>query len=186
MYYGEEIGMSNARFSLATAQDPIPRKFKFLPRFLFDRLGLMVNRDEVRTPMQWDASKNAGFSTAEETWLPVHGNFPEVNVENQRATRGSLLNTVRAVLKIRRQEPALQEGFIELLPGLPPDVLGYARQLGNERIVVLLNFGEQIREFQFEVAEALLKLSDGDEIQQKTIRLDSYGGVVLKVVARRH
>ena len=57
MYYGEEIGMTNAKIPFAQALDPIPHKFKSIPRFVFDMLGMTLNRDEVRTPMQWNESK---------------------------------------------------------------------------------------------------------------------------------
>jgi glycosidase len=156
------------------------RKFKFLPRFLFDRFGLMINRDEVRTPMQWDGSKNAGFSAAERTWLPVHENFREINVEKERAVSGSLLNTIRAVLKIRRQELTIQEGTLEILQGLPHGILGYARKLGGEKLFILLNFAEQEKEFPFEASETIFRLSERDEVQQKAIRLDGFGGMILK------
>ena len=66
LYYGEEIGMTNLTLPFDTALDPVPHKFKFVPRFVFNLLGLTINRDEVRTPMQWDGTRNAGFSSAEE------------------------------------------------------------------------------------------------------------------------
>jgi glycosidase len=151
-----------------------------VPRFIFDRLGVLINRDEVRTPMQWDGSTNAGFSSAHKTWLPVHENFASVNVNAQSADPASLLNTVRAVLGIRRQEPPLQEGSLELLEKLPKGVLGFARVHGNERVVVLMNFEDQPKEFQFNVSECLFKLSSRDEIKEKAIRLDGFGGMIVQ------
>jgi alpha-glucosidase len=62
VYYGEEIRMTDAKFPFASAQDPVARKLKIIPRWLSDALGIKINRDEVRTPMQWNGSKNAGFS----------------------------------------------------------------------------------------------------------------------------
>ena len=112
-----------------TALDPIPHKFKFIPRFVFDMLGLTINRDEVRTPMQWDGTKNAGFSSAEKTWLPVHENYDEINVETQRKDADSLLNTIRALMKIRRDEKAIHEGSLGIIKGLPDCVLGYTRMI---------------------------------------------------------
>ena len=61
MYYGEEIGMTNAKIAFAQALDPIPHKFQSIPRFVFDMLGMTLNRDEVRTPMQWNKSKEWRF-----------------------------------------------------------------------------------------------------------------------------
>jgi len=179
LYYGEEIGMNNSEFSVATALDPLAQKFWFIPRSLSKRIGMLVNRDEVRTPMQWDGTKNAGFSAAQRTWLPVHENFASINVERQSKDSGSLLNTIRAVMKIRKQEQALQEGSLELLENLPQGVLGYVRKFDNRQVIVLLNFEEQEKEFPFECYECLLKLSASDEAKEKAIRLDGFGGMVV-------
>jgi len=179
MYYGEEIGMTDLKLPFSSALDPIPHKFKFLPRFVFDTLGLTINRDEVRTPMQWDATRNAGFSSAEKTWLPVHENHKQVNVEGQK-DGNSLLNTVRALLEIRNKEKAFQEGSLKLLENLPHSVLGYTRTLGNESFTVLLNFSERASEFQFNSSVCIFKLSPHDETKNKAIHLDGLGGMILK------
>ena len=181
MYYGEEIGMTNLKQPFGSALDPIPHKFKFIPRFVFDLLGLTINRDEVRTPMQWDGTRNAGFSSAEKTWLPVHRNYKSINVEYEDKDNDSLLNTIRALGKIRRDEAALQEGSLELMEGLPQGVLGYARKLEDRKIVILLNFDEQSKEFQIEYSECIFKLSDGDEAKEKAIRLNGLGGMIIKL-----
>lgn len=181
IYYGEEIGMTDTKFPFATALDPIPHKFTFAPRFVFDRLGLLINRDEVRTPMQWSGTRNAGFSSAPKTWLPVHENYSDVNVENQSKDEGSLLNTIRALLNIRRTEKALQEGSLELLENLPRGVLGYARKHGDEKMIILLNFREQAKEFPVEYSECIFKLSDKGEAKEKAIRLNGYDGVILNI-----
>ena len=180
LYYGEEIGMTNLRLPFASALDPIPRKFKFIPRFIFNFLGLAINRDEVRTPMQWDETRNAGFSTAQNTWLPVHENYRNVNVKKESAEDDSLINAIRALNKIRANEKPLQEGSLELLDDLPGDVLGYARKFENEKILVLLNFDGQNKEFEIEPAEFIFSLSGKEEIKDKTIRLNGFGGVILK------
>ena len=180
LYYGEEIGMTDSKFPFATALDPIPHKYTFLPRFLFNWLGLLINRDEVRTPMQWDGTRNAGFSSAQKTWLPVHKNYKAINVEKESSEAGSLLNTVRTVLKIRNQEKSLQEGSLEFLEDLPKGILGYARKFDNEKVFVLLNFSSQEKEFQFGFSECIFKLSARDETKQKAIRLDGFGGMIIK------
>ena len=183
MYYGEEIGMTDSKFPLATALDPIPRKFRFLPRFVFDALGLMINRDEVRTPMQWDGTKNAGFSLADKTWLPVHNNYTKVNVEKESNDDSSLLNTIRILLEIRNREKTLQEGSLELMENLPGNVLGYRRILENDEILILLNFDEREKEFAIGTAELIFKLSQGSQFNGKKIHVDGYGAVILKMSA---
>jgi glycosidase len=180
MYYGEEIGMTNLKQPFATALDPIPRKFKFIPRFVFDMLGLTINRDEVRTPMQWDGTRNAGFSSAEKTWLPVHENHNKINVANASKESNSLLKTISCLLKIRREEKSLQEGSLELIKDLPKSVLGYARIFEDEKIVILLNFSEKKKEFKFQNSEYLFKLLQIDEIKDQIIHLGGFGGIILK------
>lgn len=181
MYYGEEIGMTNLSLPFRSALDPIPHKFKFIPRFVFNLLGLTINRDEVRTPMQWDGTRNAGFSSAEGTWLPVHDNYGEVNAEKENSKEDSLLNTIRNLLKIRAKEKSLQEGSLELLDGLPNGVLGYARKLENDKVVVLLDFSNQSKEFQIESTECVFKLSGQEELKEKAIRLNGSGGMVVRM-----
>ena len=180
LYYGEEIGMTDAQIPFATAIDPIAHKFKYVPRIVPDALGLAINRDEVRTPMQWDATRNAGFSTAEETWLPVHQNYHQVNAANQDKDNHSLLNTIRALMRTRSVEQVLQGGSLKLIEGLPKDVLGYTRTLDDKQIIVLLNFDDREKEFQIEAKEIIFKLSSECHSNDRMIHLGSYGGLILK------
>lgn len=183
IYYGEEIGMTNLKLPFASALDPIPHKYTFAPRFVFDALNVTVNRDEVRTPMQWDKTKNAGFSKAETTWLPVHPDFVAVNAEAQNKVTDSLLSTIRTLLKLRKDAKSLQEGSLELLQNLPDGILGYNRVFENERVVVLLNFKDQPQQFtrpNHASATALFRLSHADEIKNEMIYLSGYGGFILK------
>ena len=179
MYYGEEIGMTDLPQPFATALDPIPHKFKSIPRFIFDLLGVLINRDEVRTPMQWDGTKNAGFSSAKETWLPVHGNYSEINVQKESKDEDSLLNVIRSLMNVRNGNVSLREGSLELLSGLPNGVLGYERKFKNEKITILLNFSEQAVEFQFKFTECIFTLSDKDHAKEKAILLNGLGGIIV-------
>lgn len=180
LYYGEEIGMTDAKFPFESAIDPIPHKFKYVPRFIPDTVGLTINRDEVRTPMQWDATKNAGFSSAEKTWLPVHENYHIINVEIEDRDEDSLLNTIKTLMKIRNTHRSLQEGSLKLMENLPEDVLGYTRALDDEKISILLNFDDKKKEFQIEANEVIFKLSKQCQLNGNTIHLGSYGGLILK------
>lgn len=124
--------------------------------------------------------KNAGFSSAEKTWLPAHWNYNEINVEKESQEEDSLLNGIRTLLKIRNEERSLQEGSLEILEELPEGVFGYIRKIDDEKIIILLNFDEQMKEFQMEFSKCIFKLSDQDEAKEKAIRLNSLGGVILK------
>jgi glycosidase len=180
MYYGEELGMTDARFPFKTALDPIPHKYKFIPRFVFDRLGLTINRDEVRTPMQWDGGQNAGFSTAEQTWLPLHEDQKRIHVKAEEQEDESVLNTIRSLLRIRGQERALQEGSLVLLDGLPDHVVGYSRGIDQQKVIVLLNFSGQETVFPVEAGECIFKLTQESQLSEKGLRLGAYGAVILK------
>lgn len=180
MYYGEEIGMTDLPMPFDKAIDPIAHKYKNFPRFVLDLLDVFVNRDEARTPMQWDAAKNAGFSSAAQTWLPVHPNHTHINVTAASKSEDSLLRTIQAILALRRREQALREGSLELRNGLPADVLSFTRNLAGEQLTVLLNFGSQPREVDFSASECLFKLSPNDEIKKQAIRLDGLGGMIVK------
>ena len=145
MYYGEETGITDARIPFKQGLDPIAQKMKKYPRFIFDLAGETPNRDELRTPMQWDSSFNAGFSKSAKTWLPVNADFRTVNVEKESEDKNSLLSYVQQVLKIRNENEAFTKGSLELISQkeLPENVLGYKRKLGNEEFTVVLNFGKK-------------------------------------------
>lgn len=180
MYYGEEIGMTDSRFPIPTALDPIAHRFKSTPRFVFDAMGMSINRDEVRTPMQWDEAHNAGFSSAEKTWLQVHDKYRETNVKQQSKDEDSLLNTIRDLLNIRNKEETLQAGSVQLIQNLPRHMLGYSRSLAGKTISVLLNFSDRPQEIPFDSADCIFKLAPGSQWTGTTAQLGSFGALILK------
>ncbi len=145
MYYGEEIGMTDARIPFKKGLDPIAQKMKKVPRFLFDLAGETPNRDELRTPMQWDSSLNAGFSKSDKTWLPANKNLISINVQAESKDKNSLLNFIQSVLKIRNDNPAFREGSLTLISQkeLPENVLGYKRKLNGQTFNVIINFSSR-------------------------------------------
>ena len=120
LYYGEEIGM---------------RDVPVLPFQMRDPDG----RDPCRTPMQWDAGPAAGF-TAGEPWLPV-GRM-EQNVAAERADPASLLNLYRALLRLRGECRPLREGSYQGLEA-GDAVFAFERRAGEDRVFVVLNFGDE-------------------------------------------
>jgi glycosidase len=152
-----------------------------VPRIFFDSIGLTVNRDEVRTPMQWDGTRNAGFSSAKMTWLPVHGNHKTINVEEETKDTDSLLNTISKLLKIRKEESAFSEGTLDLLDNLPKDVLGYKRKSGADEFVMLLNFGVKDKEFETEQGNCIFKFSEKGMIKNNIVLLTGFGAMILKI-----
>ena len=145
-YYGEEIGMLDGSFPPAASLDPIGQRYRWAPRWLLDSLGVYVNRDGCRTPMQWSGEPNAGFCPPEVTpWLPVLDTHMEMNVEAQQGDQDSLLNTYRALLRLRREHAALQEGALVLVDvdKNHPDVLIYRREHPTGLVYVAINFGSE-------------------------------------------
>lgn len=129
LYYGEEIGMRDISLKRSEILDP-PGK-KYWPFY--------KGRDGCRSPMQWDASIYAGFSSAR-PWLPVHPNYQARNVDAQQSDPDSMLNLTRKIIKLRREKPALRQGDFRLLTRQPKDVLAYLRQTAEQTVLVALNF----------------------------------------------
>jgi len=127
LYYGDEIGMPQVAIAEEEVRDPFGRRVP----------GFGLGRDGARTPMQWDATDHAGFSTAT-PWLPLSENFRQANVAAQRGDPTSIYNLYRRLLAVRRSRPCLQVGAYE--PVDPQgDVLLFARRHGRDRVLVALN-----------------------------------------------
>jgi maltose alpha-D-glucosyltransferase/alpha-amylase len=119
LYYGDEIGMGDNIY-----------------------LG---DRDGVRTPMQWNADRNAGFSTADPQALylpaildPVYG-YQALNVEAQMRSSSSLLNWTRKMLGVRKQHPVFGMGSYEELGSSNPSVLAFVREFGDDKVLCVNN-----------------------------------------------
>ena len=183
MYQGEEIGMTDAKFPYSKSLDPIGQKYKAVPRFVFNLVGETMNRDEVRTPMQWDSSQNAGFSKGAKTWLPVHTDFSKVNVEKEKSDEHSLYRVVQQVLKLRQQMPAFSSGNLVLVEGkeLAKGLLAYKRKLGNDEVMVLMNFTKTKKDFTVPGNwNSVFSVNKEDKFSDGKISLDTYGGIILK------
>ena len=131
LYYGDEIGMEGASIPADQARDPWERS----------EPGLGVSRDPARTPMQWDASPNAGFTTGR-PWLPLEPAYQTRNVEALAADPKSMLTLVRRLIALRRERPVLRQGGYHRIEA-EGDVLAFERTLGEEHLLVLLNFGRE-------------------------------------------
>lgn len=104
-----------------------------------------IGRDNSRTPMQWDQSANGGFSNAT-PWFPANSNYREINVEDQLADSGSVLNFFRALIRLRRQMPVLIEGSYQLLLPTHPQIYAYTRSLNEHQVLVIVNFSSHQQE----------------------------------------
>jgi alpha-glucosidase len=151
IYYGEEIGMVDGGFPTSASLDPVGQRYSWAPQFLLDFLGLYVNRDTCRTPMQWSTEVHAGFSDGFEAspWLPVNPDYERVNVALQESESTSLLNTYKRLLSLRRDMPALHAGSLELLENdeIDDDLLVYQRKSADQEALVVINFASQPKVF---------------------------------------
>lgn len=143
IYNGEEIGMPHSYLPTKTALDPIAKKYSFVPKFLRKLIPIDINRDGCRTPICWDDSVMAGFSSSEKTYLPI-GSYKNkgINVQNQLEEKESLLNIYKKLIEIRKNHPALHEGEIEVI-STQNNVLIYERKNSEEIIQVYINFSKK-------------------------------------------
>ena len=131
LYYGDEIGLRQATIAPDQVQDPFEKNVP----------GIGVGRDGCRTPMQWNATPNAGFSTAR-PWLPVAHDFARENVVNLDADAGSILSLYKSLIRLRKQLPQLVTGTYEPIAA-QGDLLLYRRRGETEAVIVALNLGAE-------------------------------------------
>jgi len=184
VYNGEEIGMTDADFGFKKAQDPIARQYSHIPKKLADLLGVFINRDRCRTPMQWDRSENAGFSgSGVKTWLPVNENYLSINVETEKGDPDSLLNAYRNIIGIRNGHRVFQEGTLHLIEAgnISPGVLMYERACEDEKAVVAINFSGKPRksECKTERGKMIFSTHKGCGIMESGIELAPNAGCVI-------
>lgn len=131
LYYGDEIGMHDVEIPPEKVQDPFEKNVP----------GRGLGRDPQRTPMQWSAAKNAGF-TAGKPWLPIAEDYAQNNVEAERDDPFSILSLYMQLINVRRGEPALEVGELERID-TAGDLLTYIRRDGESAFLVALNFGSE-------------------------------------------
>ncbi|HEX8505366.1 MAG TPA: alpha-glucosidase [Hymenobacter sp.] len=147
-YYfgGDELGMTNIRFNKIEDYQDIEVRNMYaqlkgeggnLAQFL--EAQKISGRDNGRTPFQWDASANAGF-TAGTPWLKINPNYARVNAAAEEKDPNSVLNYFRKATAMRKAHKVLVYGKYELLDAANPNIYAYTRTLGRERVLVVLNF----------------------------------------------
>jgi oligo-1,6-glucosidase/alpha-glucosidase len=148
LYQGDEIGIGKVFVPSGRVRDPKELR----------EPGIGLGRDPSRTPMAWDRSPHAGFSSVE-PWLPLHIDWPVRNVEAEAANHGSMLNLYRELLRLRRAEPALSIGSIELAD-CESNVIAYRRSHADRRLFIALNLSSERRAVALPSGELLLSTID--------------------------
>jgi alpha-glucosidase len=177
IYFGDEIGMAQVSIPPDRVRDPFQKN---LP-------GIEVGRDGIRTPMQWDDTRYAGFSEVE-PWLPLADDFREYNTVKQRSDPASIYHLYRQLIALRRSRSALLHGSYRLVHA-DGDLLLFFREQDPERLLVALNFGmgPAIAKFPDELAGTLLLSSHLDrqgEDLRGGIKLRPEEGAVIEIAGK--
>ncbi|ANU18760.1 glucohydrolase [Planococcus plakortidis] len=151
IYQGEELGMTNVAFASIDEYRDIETlnmyKEKRAQGMQHENLMEAIHakgRDNARTPMQWDASENAGF-TKGNPWIPVNPNYPEINAGNREET-DSVFRYYQKLIALRKEVEVITEGDFKLLFREDEEVFAYTRQTADEQLTVYCNFSATPRE----------------------------------------
>ena len=149
IYQGEELGMTNAHFTTIEEYRDVESLNYYqilLENGKSEEEALHIlserSRDNSRTPMQWSAEKNAGFSQAE-PWIEVQKNCKTINTEAEEKESDSILNFYKKLIQLRKELPVIANGSIQFLDEESEGVIGYARELEGTKLVVLCNLCEE-------------------------------------------
>ncbi|MBB6735157.1 glycoside hydrolase family 13 protein [Cohnella zeiphila] len=196
IYQGEEIGMTNIR--LPKLEDY--RDIETL-NFYRDATGqwgwtherameaiYAKGRDNARTPMQWDAGPQAGFTTGR-PWLPVNPNYPEINAEEALRDPDSIFHYYRTLIALRKQHPILIYGDYRILLEEHEQIYAYTRSWQGETWLVLLNFSDGAASAKLppelpaggELEPIVCNYPDSDAARREDVRLRPYEALVLKL-----
>jgi oligo-1,6-glucosidase len=147
VYQGEEIGMTNVRFpSIDDYRDieTLNMYRDFVHNRGMDPATVMAgihakSRDNARTPMQWDDSPNAGFTTGT-PWIAVNPNYPQINVSAALADLDSVFHYYKKLIRLRKENPVIVHGRYDLLLEAHGEIYAFTRTHGDDRLLVILNF----------------------------------------------
>ena len=191
IYQGQEIGMTNARWKSIGEFNDINTKDQYrvaLDAGLTEQQALAacekMSRDNARTPMQWDSSPNAGFTTGT-PWLKVNDNYPEINVAAQENDPDSVLNYYRCLTALRKS-PEYRQLFTygKFRPAFENShrILAYYREKDNQRVLVAANFGREKQHLHLPgTVKKTLLTNSGREITGSAMTLAPSEVVVLEL-----
>jgi len=154
-YQGDELGMTNYPFQKIGDFDDIEVKNAYKAQVLTGKVPeadfianlRRTSRDNSRTPMQWDTTANAGFTTGAKPWLAVNPNYTKINAAEELKDPSSPYSYMAKMMKLRKEAPAFVYGdYKDLDPGNAA-IFEYTRTLGAEKYLVVLNFSDKATEF---------------------------------------
>lgn len=180
VYQGEELGMTNTVFNSVddfrdlesvNAYRELIESGLYTKKDMFPKIA-HKSRDNARTPMPWDTSENAGFTTGT-PWLALNPNYNKINVADQLKREDSVFHYYQKLIKLRKEYEIIVYGKYELL--LPDDehIFAYVRTLGNQKLLVVCNFSKTEQKFDFtgyENAKVLISNYDGNISEKATLK----------------
>ena len=153
VYQGEELGMTNCPFNTLdnfrdlesiNAFHELTEQGKMTEEDMMAAIGYK-GRDNARTPMQWDDSAYAGFSTTN-PWIMVNPNYTKINAKDQVNREDSVFKYYQKLIKLRHESELIVYGTYDLILDDDKDIYAYIRTLGDEKLIVYCNFSENTRE----------------------------------------
>ena len=145
IYQGEELGMTNVKYELEEYRDiELFGMYKERRAQGYTHEELMESiyaktRDNARTPMQWDTTEQAGFTTGK-PWMKVNPNYTEINAAEQVDCEGSIFNYYRKLIQLRKELPVLTDGKFTMLDMDHDQIFAYLRDNGEDKLLVVCNF----------------------------------------------
>ncbi|MFR2832959.1 glycoside hydrolase family 13 protein [Enterococcus sp.] len=189
IYQGEEIGMINYPVETIEEVDDIESINMYNVRLsqgyakedILDSINAK-GRDNARTPMQWNDSKNAGF-TSNKPWLHINPNYPEINVEKALEEKDSLFYTYKKLIQLRHEHPIVVWGTYNLVDTEDENIFAYCRVLDEQKWLIITNFQEKTTTFDLkeEPKSVLIQNYTKKEYTKGMLYLDPYESVVLEI-----
>lgn len=145
IYQGEELGMTNVKYELEEYRDiELFGMYKERRAQGYTHEELMESiyaktRDNARTPMQWDTTEQAGFTTGK-PWMKVNPNYTEINAAEQVDRENSIFNYYRKLIQLRKELPVLTDGKFTMLDMDHNQIFAYLRDNGEDKLLVVCNF----------------------------------------------
>lgn len=186
IYQGQEIGMTNVQFPSIDDYDDVSMKNYYRIETAKGRSHEEImeiiwksGRDNSRTPMQWNAEKNAGFTTGT-PWMKINPNYKEINVEKQLNDPDSIYSFYKKMIELRKQHEVFVYGDYELLLEDHPTVYAYTRSLKGKIALIICNFTIDastisLPEFKSKKGKLLLKnYNDATEALTDPLKLNPY------------
>ena len=176
IYQGQEIGMENfGSTNINDYQDvEIKNMYKMAQSNAFIRMLIKkhlfeVSRDNARTPMQWDNSKNAGFSSGT-PWLQINSNKDRINVKKSLEDENSLFYYYKKLIEIRKEHDAIINGKYKLLLKNDKNIFSYLRTIEKEEILVISSFSRKVLKNKIDTSSYKLLLSNYEEISEDVLK----------------